>query len=80
MEKQSRTIRVMGNPISRAPYPAQSHCAVCRRCTQLELWDDGLNSRFCAECFDLLLDAGELLVSQGLSYPGPEQESAGKNI
>jgi hypothetical protein len=29
--------------------------------------DEGLNSRFCAECFDHVVDAEELLVSQGLS-------------
>jgi hypothetical protein len=44
------------------------------------MWDDGLNGRFCSECFDHVVDAGEVLASQGLVPPGPETKQAINNI
>jgi hypothetical protein len=32
------------------------------------MWDEGLNGRFCLDCFDQVVDAEELLVSQGLCH------------
>ena len=37
------------------------------------MWDEGLNGRFCSECFDHVVDAEELLVSHGLYHPDPER-------
>jgi hypothetical protein len=31
------------------------------------MWDDGLNGRFCSDCFDYVVDAEEVLASQGKS-------------
>ena len=36
------------------------------------MWDEGLNGRFCLDCFDQVVDAEELLVSQGLYHPRTE--------
>jgi hypothetical protein len=36
------------------------------------MWDDGLNGRFCSDCFDHVVDAEEVLASQGLGLRGPE--------
>jgi hypothetical protein len=58
----------MSNSISRAPYPSQGFCGVCGRWAELELWDEGLNSRFCTDCFDYVVDAEEALASQGFSH------------
>ena len=30
------------------------------------MYDDGLNGRFCSECFDEVVDAEEFLESEGL--------------
>jgi hypothetical protein len=38
--------------------------------------DDGLNGRFCAECFDHVVDAEELLVDQGLRPRRPEDQES----
>jgi len=62
----------MKNSISKAAYTGLGHCSVCAQWTKLEMWDEGLNGRFCAECFDHVVDAGEVLASQGLVPPGPE--------
>ncbi len=43
------------------------------------MWDEGLEGRFCSECFDHVVDAGELLVSQGFVPPGPESTQAANN-
>ena len=43
------------------------------------MWDEGLNGRFCSECFDHVVDAEELLKSQGLVVPGPEIKQQTKN-
>ena len=40
------------------------------------MWDDGLNGRFCAECFDHVVDAEELLVNQGLRPRRPEDQES----
>jgi hypothetical protein len=34
------------------------------------MWDDGLSSRFCSECFDFVVDAENLLQAYGL-VPSP---------
>ncbi len=43
------------------------------------MWDEGLNGRFCSECFDHVVDAEGLLASQGLVVPGPELKQETKN-
>ncbi|MEY2616041.1 MAG: hypothetical protein QOH78_1814 [Verrucomicrobiota bacterium] len=43
------------------------------------MWDEGLNGRFCSECFDHVVDAEELLTSQGLLVPGPETKQPARN-
>jgi hypothetical protein len=47
--------------------------SVCGQYRKLRMWDDGLNGRFCSQCFDHVVDAKEWLVSQGLNPPGPEE-------
>jgi hypothetical protein len=69
----------MKNSISKAAYAGLGHCSVCGQWTKLEMWDDGLNGRFCSECFDHVVDAGELLASQGLVPPGPETRQTANN-
>ena len=69
----------MKNTISKAAYTGLGHCSVCGQWTKLEMWDDGLNGRFCGECFDHVVDAGEVLASQGLVPPGPEAKQAVNN-
>ena len=59
----------MNNSISKAAYAGLGHCSVCGLWTKLEMWDEGLNGRFCSECFDHVVDAAELLASQGLVCP-----------
>jgi Zn ribbon nucleic-acid-binding protein len=58
----------MSNTISRAPYPGLGHCTVCGQWKKLEMWDDGLNGRFCVDCYDRVVDAEEFL-SNGLRLP-----------
>jgi hypothetical protein len=70
---------LMKNSISKAAYTGLGHCSVCGQWTKLEMWDDGLNGRFCSECFDHVVDAGELLASQGLLPPGPETTQMANN-
>lgn len=43
------------------------------------MWDDGLNGRFCLDCFDQVVDAEELLVSQGLSRARTELRPGANN-
>jgi hypothetical protein len=69
----------MNNSISKAAYAGLGHCSVCGVWTKLEMWDEGLNGRFCSECFDHVVDAEELLNSQGLVVPGPEIKQQTKN-
>ena len=69
----------MNNSISKAAYAGLGHCSVCGIWTKLEMWDEGLNGRFCSECFDHVVDAAELLASQGLSVPGPELKQKTRN-
>src|ERR1700731_3360266 len=64
----------MDNSISKAHSAGLGHCIVCGAWAKLELWDDGLNGRFCVECFDYVVDAEELLASKGLVRPGPERK------
>ena len=44
------------------------------------MWDEGLNGRFCSECFDHVVDAEELLASQGLAVPGPEMKQEDEKL
>jgi hypothetical protein len=69
----------MNNSISKAAYAGLGHCSVCGLWTKLEMWDEGLNGRFCSECFDHVVDAEELLTSQGLLVPGPETKQPARN-
>jgi hypothetical protein len=69
----------MNNSISKAAYAGLGHCSVCGVWTKLEMWDEGLNGRFCSECFDHVVDAAELLASQGLIVPGPELKQKTRN-
>jgi hypothetical protein len=69
----------MNNSISKAVYAGLGHCSVCGLWTKLEMWDEGLNGRFCSECFDHVVDAAELLASQGLVVPGPEFKQQTRN-
>jgi hypothetical protein len=69
----------MKTSISKAAYTGLGHCSLCGRWTKLEMWDDGLQDRFCSECFDPVVDAEELLASQGLVTPGPEARQATNN-
>jgi hypothetical protein len=70
----------MNNSISKAAYAGLGHCSVCGIWTKLEMWDEGLNGRFCSECFDHVVDAAELLASQGLTVPGPELKQKARNV
>jgi hypothetical protein len=69
----------MKNTISKAAYTGLGHCSVCGQWTKLDMWDEGLSGRFCSDCFDHVVDAGELLESQGLVPPGPETTQATTN-
>ena len=72
-------LRHMSYSISKAAYAGLGHCAVCGVWTKLEMWDEGLNGRFCSGCFDHVVDAEGLLASQGLVVPGPEIKQQTKN-
>lgn len=61
----------MSNSIRKASYPGLGHCTVCGLWRKLEMWDEGLDGQFCSECFDHVVDAEEMLRSQGLDQPGP---------
>jgi len=66
----------MNTSIRRSLDPGLGRCTVCGQWRLLEMWDDGLNGPFCADCFDQVVDAEEFLVSQGLAHPEikrPEQ-------
>jgi hypothetical protein len=68
----------MNTSIKRFDDPGLGRCAVCGQWRLLEMWDDGLNGSFCADCFDQVVDAEEFLTSQGLVHPEikrPEQAS-----
>jgi hypothetical protein len=69
----------MNNSIIKAAYAGLGHCSVCGRWTKLEMWDEGLNGRFCCQCFDHVVDAEGLLVGQGLMVPGPEIKQQTRN-
>jgi hypothetical protein len=56
----------MRSSITKAAYSGLGHCSVCGQWTRLEMWDGGLNGRFCSDCFDHVVDAEQLLASQGL--------------
>ena len=68
--------RGMRNIIRKALYCGGGCCSVCGRWRRLEMWDDGLNGRFCAECFDHVVDAEEVLVNQGLRPSRPEDQES----
>jgi hypothetical protein len=51
-------------PKARWPWPGR--CAVCGAWGWLQLWDEGLQGRFCTDCFDQVVDAEAALASQGL--------------
>ena len=74
-----REASFMKTSISKAAYMGLGHCSVCGQWRKLEMWDDGLQGRFCSECFDHVVDAGELLASQGLVPPGLEATQAANN-
>src|ERR1700736_3322687 len=76
--RTERTL-LMKTSISKAAYMGLGHCSVCGQWRKLEMWDDGLQGRFCSECFDHVVDAGELLASQGFVPPGPEATQAANN-
>jgi 1-deoxyxylulose-5-phosphate synthase len=57
----------MSNSIKKTSFPKTGRCVVCGQWMPLELWDDGLQGRFCAECFDHVLDAEGLLISEGMA-------------
>jgi len=63
----------MSTSIRKASYPGLGQCSVCGLSRKLDMWDEGLNGRFCSECFDHVVDAEELLVSYGLYHPDPER-------
>ncbi len=42
----------MNGSISQAAYSGLGHCIVCGVWTHLEMWDNGLDGRFCLKCFD----------------------------
>ena len=69
----------MDNSISKAHSTGLGHCIVCGAWAKLEMWDDGLYGRFCVKCYDCVVDAEELLVSQRLVRPGPERKQEVNN-
>jgi len=69
----------MSSSISKASYSGLGHCSVCGQWKRLEMWDEGLNGRFCLECFDQVVDAEGLLVSQGLYYARTELKPGADN-
>jgi hypothetical protein len=69
----------MDNSLSKTHSTGLGHCIVCGALAKLEMWDDGLNGRFCVECFDYVVDAEELLESKGLVRPGPERKQEVNN-
>jgi hypothetical protein len=50
----------------KALWPWPGRCAVCGRWGWLQAWDEGLQGRFCTDCFDHVVDAEAALASQGL--------------
>ena len=56
----------MNGSISQTAYSGLGHCTVCGVWTHLEMWDNGLNGRFCLKCFDYVVHAKDLLRSQAL--------------
>jgi hypothetical protein len=56
----------MRNSIHKALYSGRGRCSVCGQWRKLQMYDDGLNGRFCSECFDEVVDAEEFLESEGL--------------
>jgi hypothetical protein len=69
----------MGNSITKTHSTGLGRCIVCGAWAKLEIWDDGLDGRFCVECFDYVVDAEELLASNGLVRLGPERKQEGNN-
>jgi hypothetical protein len=69
----------MRNLIRKALYSGGGSCLVWGQYKELPMWDDGLNGRFCSQCFDHVVDAEELLVSQGLNPPEPEEKRKANN-
>ena len=47
----------MNGSISQAAYSGLGHCTVCGVWTHLEMWDNGLDGRFCLKCFDYVVHA-----------------------
>jgi hypothetical protein len=37
------------------------------------MWDDGLAGRFCADCFDYVVDAEQLLANQLWEHPDKQK-------
>jgi hypothetical protein len=68
----------MKTSIKRALHPGRGRCAICGECRRLEMWDDGLKARFCSSCFDYVVDAEELLVSQEPVETSSEKKQAGE--
>jgi len=69
----------MSSSVSKASYSGLGHCSVCGQWKRLEMWDEGLNGRFCLECFDQVVDAEGLLVSQGLYHARTELKPGADN-
>jgi hypothetical protein len=68
----------MKTSIKRALHPGRDRCPICGECRKLEMWDDGLKARFCSCCFDYLVDAEEVLVSQELVNSTSEKKQEGE--
>jgi hypothetical protein len=52
--------------LHKARWPWPGRCAVCGTWGWLKAWDEGLQGRFCAGCFDPVVDAEAALAGQGL--------------
>ena len=68
----------MRSAIHKALYSGRGRRSVCRQRRKLEIYDDGLNGRFCSECFDEVVDAEELLESEEV-VPGKGGRKQGEN-
>jgi hypothetical protein len=52
--------------LHKARWPWPGRCAVCGAWGWFQAWDEGLQGRFCTDCFDHVVDAEAALASQGL--------------
>jgi hypothetical protein len=63
-------VETMNNSIKRVSFPKTGRCVVCGEWLTLEMWDDGLQGRFCTQCLDHVVDAEGFLRSEGLAPLG----------